>query len=88
MERCPSEHGQWRCVWELGHGGAHTAPQEGNRAVRWGMVGIGCCDPLCNRRPDHAGPHRDGHGLSWVPIDDVDYDEFLAWVRTRDREES
>ena len=76
--RCASRHGVYRCVRAEEHGGAHVAPLSGNRAMRWGMHGIGCCDPDCVRKPDHPSPHRNGRGVSWWPIDADEDDEALG----------
>lgn len=80
--RCESTHGQYRCVGDPDHPGPHWAPLERSRALRWGMVGIGCFDPECNREPGHEMPHRDGHGRSWVPLTDEELAEYVRTQRT------
>ena len=43
--------------------------------LRWGMVGYGCPDPECIRAPGHDMPHRNGKGVSWVPIES----DWIDW---------
>lgn len=74
--RCRSWHKSLRCQGELDHAGAHWADVGRSPAVlRWGMVGYGCADPECIRAPGHDMPHRDGKGISWVPVDP----DFFMW---------
>lgn len=73
--RCVSEQGSYRCQGSRNHRSAHWADVGRSPAVlKWGMVGYGCSDPTCIRRPGHEMPHRDGKGVSWVPEGDEEYD--------------
>ena len=71
--RCKSTDGSLRCVGTEDHAGPHWASLVGDRAMRWGMRGIGCFDPGCVKEPGHGRPHNDGKGTSWWPMDAEDF---------------
>jgi hypothetical protein len=80
--RCDSVDGSNRCMGEPDHAGPHWADVGRSPAVlRWGMRGYGCADTLCNRKPGHELPHRDGRGVSWwfVPKDADENDAAISW---------
>lgn len=75
--RCGSIHTQYRCEREAGHAGCHLATTGKDRAIRWGVVEVGCFDPYCVEGPDHGLPHRNGRGTSWWPGERVDEEPAL-----------
>jgi hypothetical protein len=76
-KRCESIDGSLRCQGDDDHRGPHWADVgRGNAVLRWGMRGYGCFDSECIRAPGHAEPHRNGLGMSWVPIDP----DYMLWT--------
>lgn len=70
--RCGSLHLHHRCQRQEHTSGCHLVVTGEGRAIRWGVVEIGCFDPYCTRGPDHELPHRNGRGTSWWPGEVID----------------